>query len=261
MKTSLLFAALGLLVFPFTSHAVFNVGQGGTGATSFGSEQLLFGNGVNPLGSDSALFYSTSSAMLGVPKIIGGTDNSFRGIINFDNITGSDKTYKLPDESGEFVMDVDGTDGGDITLGGLNLNLTGALNMGMGGVASLQFLNGPPSQTAIPFVEVFSMATDTIGFFGEQAEASAILHMGSLTSDRTIVVPDSSGTLGLLETNQTWSGVNIFSGGPSATTTINFGTVGDNTSRACFNTKNTDGDDISFYFVGTSMVIENNNCR
>lgn len=49
--------------------------------------------------------------------------------------------------------------------------------------------------------------------------------------------------------------------GASATTTVNFGTVSDVTSFACFNTKNTAGADISFYFVGTTMVVENNSCR
>ena len=49
--------------------------------------------------------------------------------------------------------------------------------------------------------------------------------------------------------------------GASATTTVNFGEVGNITSHACFNTKNTAGADISFYFVGTTMVVENNLCR
>ncbi len=49
--------------------------------------------------------------------------------------------------------------------------------------------------------------------------------------------------------------------GASATTTVNFGEVGTASSHACFNTKNTVGTDISFYFVGTTMVVENNLCR
>jgi hypothetical protein len=49
--------------------------------------------------------------------------------------------------------------------------------------------------------------------------------------------------------------------GANATTTVNFGEVGAATSHACFNTKNTTGSDISFYFVGTTMVVENNLCR
>jgi hypothetical protein len=50
-------------------------------------------------------------------------------------------------------------------------------------------------------------------------------------------------------------------GGTSATTTTSFGKIGDATSKSCFNAKNTSGDGISFYFVGTSMVVENNLCR
>jgi hypothetical protein len=49
--------------------------------------------------------------------------------------------------------------------------------------------------------------------------------------------------------------------GASATTTVSFGEVGNSTSKACFNTKNTAGTDISFYFVGTSMIVESNLCR
>ena len=72
--------------------------------------------------------------------------------------------------------------------------------------------------------------------------------------------PSYSGTFGLLETSQIWTGNNTFSKG-TGTTTVNFGTIGDSTSHVCFNTKNTDGDDISFFFVGTSMVVENNACQ
>lgn len=51
------------------------------------------------------------------------------------------------------------------------------------------------------------------------------------------------------------------SSGAGATTTVTFGEVGSATSDTCFNTKNTAGSDISFYFVGTTMVVENNKCR
>ena len=49
--------------------------------------------------------------------------------------------------------------------------------------------------------------------------------------------------------------------GANATTTVNFGEVGVSSSHACFNTKNTAGADISFYFVSTTMVVENHLCR
>ncbi|OGC80570.1 hypothetical protein A2943_03515 [Candidatus Adlerbacteria bacterium RIFCSPLOWO2_01_FULL_51_16] len=101
-------------------------------------------------------------------------------------------------------------------------------------------------------------ASGRYAFFGPQP---AILDTNSLTADRDFTFPNVSGTFGLLEVDQTWSGANTFSKGASATTTVNFGEIGDSTSHACFNTKNTDGNDISFYFVGTSMVVENNICQ
>lgn len=81
------------------------------------------------------------------------------------------------------------------------------------------------------------------------------------TVDKIFTFPDFSGTLGLLEAGQTWSGENTFSKGASATTTVTFGELGDSSSKTCFNTKNTAGDDISFYFVGTTMVVESNVCQ
>lgn len=49
--------------------------------------------------------------------------------------------------------------------------------------------------------------------------------------------------------------------GTNATTTVSFGRIGEVSSTACFNAKNTSGADISFYFVGTQMIVESNLCR
>ena len=49
--------------------------------------------------------------------------------------------------------------------------------------------------------------------------------------------------------------------GTSATTTVEFGDQYSSNSKTCFNVKNNTGGAISFYFVGTSQVIENNRCR
>ena len=95
------------------------------------------------------------------------------------------------------------------------------------------------------------------GSFGVEAS----FDLNSLSTERTFSFPDISGTFGLLEVDQKWTGTNTFSKGTAATTTVNFGEMGDATSHVCFNTKNTDGQDISFYFVGTSMVVENNACQ
>ena len=68
-------------------------------------------------------------------------------------------------------------------------------------------------------------------------------------------------TTGCYAINGKCVGGSTFSKGASATTTVNFGEIGNSTSHACFNTKNTDGNDISFYFVGTTMVVESNLCQ
>ena len=50
------------------------------------------------------------------------------------------------------------------------------------------------------------------------------------------------------------------SAGATATTTVEFG--GQSTSaKTCFNVRNTTGAATSFYFVGTTMIIEANKCR
>jgi hypothetical protein len=45
----------------------------------------------------------------------------------------------------------------------------------------------------------------------------------------------------------------------NATTTVDFGAL-DTTSKTCFNVRNTVGAATSFYFVGTTMVVEANRC-
>lgn len=98
-------------------------------------------------------------------------------------------------------------------------------------------------------------------FFVDAGNNAFVIDTNLFTDNRVFTFPDLSGTVGLLEASQTWSGENAFSQGASATTTINFGKMGDTSSKACFNTKNTDGADISFYFVGTSMVVETTPCQ
>jgi hypothetical protein len=71
---------------------------------------------------------------------------------------------------------------------------------------------------------------------------------------------DTSGNIGI-GTSTPYSKFHV-SSGASATTTVNFGTVGSATSKACFNTKNVSGDDISFYFnAANGLVVEGNLCR
>jgi hypothetical protein len=80
---------------------------------------------------------------------------------------------------------------------------------------------------------------------------------GRLTDDSLFVFTGSN--LGIGTTSPV--GKLHVTAGASATTTVSFGTIGASGSKVCHNTKNTDGTDISFYFVGTTMVVENNLCN
>ena len=93
------------------------------------------------------------------------------------------------------------------------------------------------------------------------ATATSTFSTGGLTvGANQFVVQQTSGYVGV-GTSMPYSKLHVTSGA-SATTTVNFGEVGITTSYACFNTKNTAGDDISFYFnAGNAMVIEANLCR
>ena len=53
----------------------------------------------------------------------------------------------------------------------------------------------------------------------------------------------------------------VVSDSNNATTTVEYGEFGNTGSFVCHNTKNTAGSDISFYFVGTTMVVESNRCN
>jgi hypothetical protein len=89
----------------------------------------------------------------------------------------------------------------------------------------------------------------------------ALLNMSLLTSHKTFTFPNATGTLALLQSEQTWTGVNTFSKGSAATTTVNFGETGNTTSRVCFNTKDVDGNDVSFYIANDTLKVEHNICR
>jgi len=81
----------------------------------------------------------------------------------------------------------------------------------------------------------------------------------STSPDSTPFIVDASGNVGIGTT--TPESKFTVTSGASATTTIQHGTYGDATSKVCYNTKNSAGAIISYYFVGTTQVIENNACK
>src|SRR5215475_4115975 len=64
MKKTLatLFSALSLLIAPAPAFALFNVGQGGTGQSTFPFGAFLYGNGTNPIGATYSPSFSFITA-------------------------------------------------------------------------------------------------------------------------------------------------------------------------------------------------------
>lgn len=97
------------------------------------------------------------------------------------------------------------------------------------------------------------------GIQGIYSRGGLSVNIASTTALNQIAASFMGGNVGI-GTTTPFSKLHV-SSGAAATTTVSFGEVGNNTSHSCFNTKNTAGADISFYFIGVSMIVENNLCK
>jgi hypothetical protein len=146
-----------------------------------------------------------------------------------------------------------GTDGtkiamsdGSLRVGGpgqatANLSATGALTVSGTGNSSIAGKLGVGSTSPFAKLSIHANNNDT---------NRVLFAIGSSTATATTTLFSISNTGNVTQ-----------SAGSNATTTHTFGSIGDSTSHSCFNTKNTAGSDISFYFVGTTLTVENNSCR
>jgi hypothetical protein len=223
------------------------VDQGGTGLLAspvFG--QLLIGDGLGG-------YELIATSSLGVIASAAGSDKE----IQFNNAgdLGGLVALTWDDSLGELVLNTDGPGRFYVEVGDETEEGTTVLDID-GNSSSISFLN--------PYSAIWVGPSE-----GGDGSASVRLDFSQIQTEigvpyKNVIFPDFLGEesrIGLLEADQIWSGGNTFSKGASATTTINLGEIGDATSHACFNTKNTDGQDVSFYIVGTSIVVENNLCQ
>jgi hypothetical protein len=247
------FAILLLLTLPSVGLTAFSVGQGGTGtSTSPSLNDMLIGNGsggysfINRAALTGVAAGSEGSLQYNINGLIQADSDIVREGIGLILKSGNSLVVNLNQSNAYFFIDyVDGLYQAYLNSRlydteenvGIPLNIKGAeVNLEPGYVGHVSI-------------------KDRVS--GKMAK----FDVSNLDQDNMFTFPNTPGTFGLLEANQTWSGSNVFSKGQSATTTVTYGEIGDVTSRSCFNTKNTDGQDISFYFVGTSMIVENNICN
>jgi hypothetical protein len=251
-----------LIIAPTPAFALFTVGQGGTGASSFAFGQLLFGNGTNPIGTSASLAYSTSTETLMVETLLGPLNIALVGNVGSGDGQGGDVTVEAGqggDTGNGGSADVTGGDGGPNGGNGGSVLIRAGTPQGgnnnSGGDIVITGGDGLAVNSSGGNVSIRSGSKTGSGEIG-------VIQFSSGGANRLFKFPNFSGVFGLVEADQTWTGTNTFNKGASATTTVNFGMIGDATSRACFNTKDAaTGGDVSFYIANGAIVVENNLCR
>jgi hypothetical protein len=261
-KFATVLSLFSLLIVPAPAFAAFSVTQGGTGQTFFTAGSLLYGNGTNPIAT-------TTPGTLGYVLQFNGTTPTWVSTSSLGVVTppgGSDMQIQFNDN---------GVFGGNsgFTYNG-ELNIDGNINVGQAG-DTIYFLNpfgGPAPYMGVDWpLNILERGTVTLNSLASSSvlllsatggNGQARLKLNQLTQERSYSFPDADGTFGLLEANQTWTGDNTFSKGASATTTVTFGTLGDTSSKVCFNTKNSAGQDASFYINNDfQLVIASGTCQ
>jgi hypothetical protein len=177
--------------------------RGGTGASAFTSGSILFSNGTTLAQDNSNLFWDNSNKRLGIGtssptaslSVLGNT--SITGDLD---VSGNITTTNLIPYTGA-TQDVDlGTNSLSTSL----INVYNVPNLG-----SIDFYSDN-GDTLIG--SIWPTPAGQYNFF-QGINTNGILNFSSLTSpDKTFTFPNISGTFGLLEASQTWSGLNKFEG-------------------------------------------------
>jgi hypothetical protein len=287
-RHNILFVALVLLV-PSLASAAFNVNQGGTGVVSFPQNAFLFGNGTNPIGATYApsvsyltattttatsLFSgsvsidgqlhlnsltSTGLAVDANGKVYAAATTTFSdGLVYADGnvtapglvpYTGATAGLDLGNHFLTTSMIQSSQDNGELLIQGRNTN------QGDGQYIFIAAGNGDGGYTGGDIIFEAGNGSEGDGrymFHAHDQTTSGILDFSALNSvsgDRTFFFPHASGTLGLLESNQTWMGLNKFEA--TATSTVYIGSA---TKSGCLVMGDSDGNGVTYVTANDGVL-------
>ena len=188
--------------------------RGGTGASSLTAGSILFSNGTSISQNNSNLFWDNTNNRLGIGTSSPASTLSVNGNTSISgnlNVTGNITTTNLVPYTGA-VNDVDL---GTFDLKARFLSSDGGGGIGLYNDGEVHFYSG---QGEITKTGMISMYDDGQYRFAKIAgNVFAVLDFSPLAADKTFTFPNISGTFGLLETDQTWSGLNKFEASMNST--------------------------------------------
>lgn len=252
------------------------VSRGGTGASSFTAGSLLFSNGTSILEDNANLFWDNANnrLRLGVEAgtgIIQGSDattaNTTGGAIQL--ISGNGLGTGLggalnfaaggggaTGNGGELNID-SGASGATSGNGG-NISVTAGSSQTNGDGGRVDIQAGGGGETSgnggdIDLLPGIAEGTGTNGkvtFRDPSSFLTAIFDTSILASaNKTFTFPNFSGTFGLLEVGQTWSGLNKFEASTNSTIY-----VGSSTKTSCIAMGDSDGSGITYVTANDGVL-------
>ncbi len=218
------------------------ISRGGTGVGSFSGGSLLFSNGFTFAENNSKLFWDNTNYRLGIGTSSPTTTLDVLGNAKISGsleVTGNITSTNLVPYTGAT---------GDLDLG-TNQLIAQA-------ITTTQDLNGYNDAGYAFFSDAGVTMTGSISMwdvgqyrFGA-GSAFAVFDLSGLTNpDKTYTFPNASGTLGLLEVNQTWNGLNKFEA--SANSTIY---VGSSVKSGCIALGDSDGSGVTYITANDGVL-------
>jgi hypothetical protein len=211
-----------LLVFPVTTGEVYRPGSGFDLIPIDGSAPMFLEAAIqnhNTIRTDS-LLKNHQDSINAILAILGGTGGGSTPLTDSLARTASSNgltpQFRIPfgNLNGRLDNSV------NLQFSGTQLQTLAYLANGTGGNGYFEMVNqsGAPSTPASGFRQF----ADATGRFSWKPQSDGFIRTfnGALTGDHVYTLPDASGTIGLLERTQTWTGTNTFTGDANKVTGI-----------------------------------------